>query len=105
MGDADTTYFNDVPEVDADLALQADAQIEPTTSEVPTPKPNPEVPAPVRPKIDPNAVTLRVFCTASRIKLDQLAGFQNFAIREKLGPMTMSAWFAAYQAFMQRPTK
>lgn len=65
----------------------------------PVPEAAPKVPA--RP--DPNAVSLRIFLTASGKKLDQMAGFQNFALKHELAPRSMKAWHDAYKEFLDRP--
>jgi len=65
--------------------------------------PKMEKPAPKKLYPNPNAVSLRVFLTACGIKLDQMAGYQNYAIRHKLGPMTIKEWRVSYAEFLNRP--
>lgn len=69
--------------------------------ETPKPEPTPTK----KPKRDPNSVSLRIFLTAGGRKLDQMAGFQNYAKRIELGPRTMKAWNGEYEKFQKRPVK
>jgi hypothetical protein len=50
-------------------------------------------------------ITLRVYATLSGRKLDQMAGFINYANRNKLGPMTVQSWNSIYTAFQGTPVK
>ena len=50
-------------------------------------------------------VTLKIFSTVCGIKWDQLAGFKNYALREKLGPLSITDWKKELAAFRNRPTR
>lgn len=68
-----------------------------------TPTPTPTVPSPK--KRDPNAVALRVYVTAGNKRYDKTAGFQNYAKRMGLGPMTIPEWREAEKKFQNLPVK
>ncbi len=93
--------ITEASEVDPDVAYVPYFHVEePKSDSEPEPKPEPKL-TPKAP--NPNAVALRVYLTAGGMKLDQMAGFQNYAIRKNLTPRTMKEWRAAYEAFMNMP--
>lgn len=64
----------------------------------PQPRPQPKPVEPVIPKI-----ALRVFLKIAGAKWDQLAGFNHYAKRQGLGPMTVPEWREAFQTFKTKP--
>lgn len=65
--------------------------------------PAPEA-APQAEAVDPApAIRLDVFCRLTGLKFDKLAGFRYLARREKLGPMSVPKWWAAFHAYQKRP--
>ena len=48
-------------------------------------------------------VALRVFIASGGKRWDQMAGFKSYAIRLKLGPLSISEWREAFNDFMNRP--
>ena len=56
-------------------------------------------------KRDPNAVALRVYVTSGGKRFDKTAGFQNYAKRMGLGPMTIPEWREAEKKFQNLPVK
>ena len=51
------------------------------------------------------SVPLKVFCSLSGLKPDQIAGFQRYAITNKLGPMTITQWRETLVGFQNKPTR
>lgn len=51
------------------------------------------------------SVALRVFANGSGHKADQMAGFVYYATKNKLGPMSMTAWHAELAKFSATPVK
>lgn len=72
----------------------APVPVEPTPEPVVAP-----APAPVEPS---DLMTLRVYATIAGPKWDQMAGFVNFAMRNKLGPFTMQQWREQFERFKNR---
>ena len=60
----------------------------------------PQAPSDGKPRIE-----LRVFHKIHGAKPDQLAGFVAHAKAQKLGPLTVDEWRAAYAIFMGSPVK
>jgi len=79
--------------------MRGEANIPPSQREPePEPEPDPVVePAESKPK-----VKLRVFLATAGKKWDQMAGFKSFAIRNKLGPLSIPEWRKAFTDFMNR---
>lgn len=50
-------------------------------------------------------VPLKVFCTLSGKKPDQMAGFKNYAKRSGLKPMTIPQWKEAFVEFQNKPMR
>ena len=67
----------------------------------PEPKSGQSDPAPTGPA--PALILLRVFAAAGGVKWDQMAAFKHYATNQKLGPLSMKDWRAAYDAFLNRP--
>lgn len=68
---------------------------------------------PVKPKDKPKAklylgppkLQLRIFCTLSGIKPDQMAGFARHAKHQKLGPLTIEEWKKSLVEFQNKPMR
>ena len=50
-------------------------------------------------------VALEVYCSASGLKWDQVAGFKAWAKRQKFGRLTMPEWKAKHDEFAARPVR
>jgi hypothetical protein len=94
----DSPAFDETAPEPVEVASEV-APVEPKEApqEVAPPKAEP---APTDPA---NLMPLRVYATIAGPKWDQMAGFVNFARRNKLGPMTMTEWQQAHKRFMNRP--
>jgi hypothetical protein len=66
----------------------------------PEPTPEPAEETENKPK-----VPYRVFKQVAGVKWDQLAGFEHYATKNKLGPWTIPEWKAAYAQFLGRPVR
>lgn len=75
----------------------------------PKPKEKPIVvkakPIAVEPVRELPKIALKVWCSASGKKPDQLAGFVLWAKKEKLNAMTIPEWWDVYQKFMDMPAR
>lgn len=63
----------------------------------------PPAPEPEKP-VARATVNFEVWARLSGMRFDQLAGFRNHVKRQKLGPMTVLEWRAAFQKFLETPT-
>jgi hypothetical protein len=48
-------------------------------------------------------VSLRVFIASGGMRWDQMAGFKSYAMRNKMGPLSIPEWREAFNAFQKRP--
>lgn len=48
-------------------------------------------------------VSLKVFIASGGIRWDQMAGFKSYALRQKMGPLSIPEWREAYNQFSKRP--
>ncbi len=85
---------------------------EPAPESEPTsvPESSPESKPPEEKKDEPPAraldrVTLEVYCSASGVKWDQIAGFKAWAKRQKLARLTMTEWKVKHNEFVVRPVR
>jgi hypothetical protein len=85
------------------------AELETAPADV-VPESSPESKPPEEKKDEPPAraldrVTLEVYCSASGLKWDQIAGFKSWAKRQKLARLTMPEWKAKHDEFVVRPVR
>lgn len=59
--------------------------------------------APTKVKPHLRIVTFEKFGQASSVRPEHLAGFLNYAKRQKLGPRSMTNWVKAYEEFKVSP--
>jgi len=50
-------------------------------------------------------VPLKVFCKLSGKKPDQMAGFNRYALNNKMGPMTVPKWQEELKKFQSKPMR
>ena len=79
--------------------------LEDVVSEVEAVEVTPEPTPPPAPQRDPNAVSLRIYITAGGRRYEHTAGFQNYAARKGLGPMSIREWRAEEARFQKLPVK
>lgn len=87
--------------MDLSSPMDESSQTEPEQVTEPDPvedKPK-EKPKPLR----PSGVSFQVFAMVGGIKIDQLAGFENFVKRKDMGPMSVKAWHVEYEKFLHLP--
>lgn len=70
-----------------------------------SPETKPDEAKPAAPARNLSKVPLEVYCSASGVKWDQIAGFKAWAKRQKLGRLTMPQWKAKHDEFAARPVR
>jgi hypothetical protein len=106
LGDQDVTS----PDMGEGAVLasvdQYEAEVRGEANEPPKEEPVPEKePEEKEPEEDLGSpvVSFEVFSKVHGAKWDQLAGFKNYAKRQKMKPRSVLKWREAYQAFLQKP--
>lgn len=88
---------------------QKEAEARGEANPPPSAKAAPKTPTKETPKKESPAddgrpkVALRVFLASGGIRWDQMAGFKSYAMRNKMGPLSIPEWRAAFNEFMKRP--
>ena len=83
---------------------EARGEANPPPSEAEKPEEPEEPEKPIVPEGDGRPkVALRVFIASGGLRWDQMAGFKSYAIRSKMGPLSIPEWREAFNAFMKRP--
>lgn len=83
---------------------QREAEMQGEANPPPSATPPKELPEPEIVKDDGRPkVALRIFIASGGIRWDQMAGFKSYALRNKMGPLSIPEWREAFNAFTKRP--
>ena len=95
--EVESSLEDENPETESEA--EAEAELTESIPEIETKEESPKS-EDDKPKVD-----LRVFSQVSGKKWDQMAGFQSWAKRMKLGPRSIPEWRETFKKFMNTPVK
>lgn len=85
---------------------QHEAEIRGEANPPPSVAPPPKKKKPPKPEFNKDdgrpKVALRIFIASGGIRWDQMAGFKSYALRNKMGPLSIPEWREAFNEFMKR---